>query len=305
MLAFIIPYYKLTFFEATLQSLAYQTDKRFKVYIGDDASPESPAFLLEKYKDQIEFIYTRFETNLGGISLVQHWNRCIAMCKDSDWIMILGDDDVLGENCVSGFYENSDMINGTYNVVRFASCKIDESGKRTSKVFQNPFIESSIDFFFRERRSSLSEYVFNKEKILAAGLKDFPLAWCTDILAVLEVSDFENVYSINDSIVYIRISELSVSGNKNNMKLKTRASVDFLYYMITKKEHYFNLLQKSKIADEMIRMFLNNKKNTRLFIKLSIYFLSNNLFRDYFNFLQSIFLNFKNKFKNRKSYSEI
>ena len=147
----------------------------------------------------------------------------------------------------------------------------------------------------------MSEYVFNKEKILTVGLKNFPLAWCTDILAVLEVSDFENIYSINDSIVYIRISALSISGNKNNMKLKTRASIDFLFYLIIKKEHYFNLLQKSKIADEMIRIFLNNKKNYRLYIKLSFYFLSNNLFRDYINFLQSIFFNFQDKFKNSKS----
>ena len=51
MLAIVIPYFKLTFFEATLQSLANQTDKRFKVYIGDDASPESPIFLLENEEE--------------------------------------------------------------------------------------------------------------------------------------------------------------------------------------------------------------------------------------------------------------
>jgi hypothetical protein len=31
--------------------LANQTDKRFKVYIGDDASPENPASLLEDIKE--------------------------------------------------------------------------------------------------------------------------------------------------------------------------------------------------------------------------------------------------------------
>lgn len=41
MLAIVIPYYKITFFEDTLESLAHQTDKRFKVYIGDDASPKN------------------------------------------------------------------------------------------------------------------------------------------------------------------------------------------------------------------------------------------------------------------------
>jgi len=40
MLAIVVPYYKLTFFEETLKSLKSQTNKKFKVYIGDDASPE-------------------------------------------------------------------------------------------------------------------------------------------------------------------------------------------------------------------------------------------------------------------------
>lgn len=54
MLAIIIPYYKFTFFEATLQSLANQTDQRFKVYIGDDASLwRIMLFYQEKVKDNL------------------------------------------------------------------------------------------------------------------------------------------------------------------------------------------------------------------------------------------------------------
>lgn len=298
MLAIIIPYYKLTFFEETLQSLVNQTDERFKVYIGNDASPEDPSYLLEKYNNRFDFIYHRFESNLGGTSLVKQWERCIALSGNQEWIMILGDDDVLDKNYISEFYRNINKIDETYNVVRFASCNIGEKGERISEVFKSPIVESSIDFFFKERRSSLSEYVFNKEKLLTVGLKKFPLAWCTDILAVLEVSDFENVYSINDSIVYIRISEISISGNKKNKLLKAKASVDFLCYLIIKKRTYFNLFQKNKLLDEMIGIYLNNKKNGMLFIKVSVCFLSNILFRDYFSFLKSIFSSLQNKFKN-------
>ena len=50
MLAIVIPFFKLTFFEETLQSLSTQTDKRFKVYIGDDASPEDCTALLQKFE---------------------------------------------------------------------------------------------------------------------------------------------------------------------------------------------------------------------------------------------------------------
>jgi len=44
MLAIVIPYYKRTFFEETLQSLAKQTDKRFVVYVGDDTNNQLMAF---------------------------------------------------------------------------------------------------------------------------------------------------------------------------------------------------------------------------------------------------------------------
>ena len=73
MLAIIIPYYKHTFFEETLQSLVSQTNKSFKVYIGDDASPENPGILLEKYQGKFDFVYYRFEENLGEKSLTQQW----------------------------------------------------------------------------------------------------------------------------------------------------------------------------------------------------------------------------------------
>ena len=104
MLAIIIPYYKLVFFEETLQSLADQTDERFKVYIGDDASPENPTEIVKQYRGKFDFVYHRFETNLGSISLPQQWERCIALTADEEWIMILGDDDYLGENVVEQFY---------------------------------------------------------------------------------------------------------------------------------------------------------------------------------------------------------
>jgi glycosyltransferase involved in cell wall biosynthesis len=39
-LAIIVPAFRVRFLERTLQSLAAQTDRRFRVYVGDDASPE-------------------------------------------------------------------------------------------------------------------------------------------------------------------------------------------------------------------------------------------------------------------------
>ena len=123
MLAIVIPYYKHTFFEKTLQSLSKQTDKRFKVYIGDDASPENPTALLEKYQGQFNFVYHRFETNLGGTSLAKQWERCIGLSNNEEWIMVLGDDDILGHTVVESFYKNQEIFYQKTNVIRFATKK--------------------------------------------------------------------------------------------------------------------------------------------------------------------------------------
>ncbi|MDR7208955.1 glycosyltransferase family 2 protein [Flavobacterium piscis] len=300
MLAIVVPYYKYTFFETTLKSLANQTNKNFKVYIGDDCSTENPMNLLEKYKSQIDFVYQKFDNNLGKNSLVQHWERCLNLSDAEEWFVILGDDDVLADNYIESFYNNIPIFSQEYNVVRFASCNIDENGKQTSILFQNPVIESSVDFFFKERRSSLSEYVFNKKKASETGFKDFPLAWCTDILAVLEISDFGNVYTINDSIAYIRVSDKSISGNKKLDKLKSQAAFDFLHYLLVLDKEVFNTFQRNELLKEIKGIYINDKKNINFFLRLSNYFVIRFLFQEYFNFLKQIFRSLNKSAKSGK-----
>lgn len=291
MLAIVIPYYKITFFEETLISLANQTDQRFKVYIGDDASLESPNDLLEKFRGKFDFVYHHFKTNLGGISLVRQWNRCLEMTDNEVWVMFLGDDDLLEENVVSEFYRNLNEIDAIANVIRYSTCKIDALGLLTSPQFTHPKIEYSTDFFFRNIRSSLSEYIFRKSKIREIGFKEFPLAWQSDVLAVLEFSDFKNVYSINEAMIYIRITDLSISGKQDNLKLKYKAVFDFYYYLITYRLTCFNSVQKSKLYRHINKSYLNDKKNIIYFLKLSNFYLSKFLFADYCNFLKSIIIN--------------
>jgi glycosyltransferase involved in cell wall biosynthesis len=298
MLAIIIPYFKLAFFDATLQSLANQTDKRFRVFIGDDASPENPSVLLEKYKNKFDFVYHRFEENLGSVSLVQQWDRCIAMTADEEWLMILGDDDVMGDNVVEAFCKNLEEIKSVSNVVRFATCKIDEKGEETSLVYVHPKIEKSTDFFFRGSRSSLSEYVFSKEKVKIIGFKDFPLGWFSDVLAVLEFSNFKEIYTINGAVVNVRISALSISGSQNNLELKSKSTFTFFNYLLSKKSGCFTRLEKLVLLKKMNNSYLNDKKKISWFLKISNIYFMNFFFIDYYHFIKAIFISYlKNNFK--------
>jgi hypothetical protein len=266
MLAIVIPYYKLVFFEETLKSLSGQTDKRFKVYIGNDASPEDPSLLLEQYKDKFDFVYQSFDNNLGSTSLAKHWERCIALIKDEDWIMILGDDDILENTVVASWYNHYHIFNTKSNLIRFASKSLNMNlNGRVSDSFTNPVWEKASDSYFRRfkglTRSSLSEYVFSKKIFQKYGFFDFPLAWHSDDAAWLFFSDHKPVYSINDSNLLIRYSAISISGTQNNQGLKDIASENFYKECIIKK---MDLFSRSQQIDLVLQYEISIKKNRKL-----------------------------------------
>ena len=293
-LAIVIPYYKLSFFEETLLSLQKQTNQQFNVYIGDDASPEDTQEVLEKYKDSFPFQYKRFETNLGRISLVKQWERCLTMVQDEEWIMFLCDDDILGDNCIESFYENLDAINSCEStVVRFATQVIDDKGQPITEIYQHPKVEKAADFLIRKfkggTRSSLSEYIFKKEMIDKIHFKDFPLAWYSDLLAVLEFSNWKQIFTINEAIVYFRLSGLNITSRKDDLTLKNVATFKFYYYLLSNCDIHFSNEGIEKLLDNVERTFLDNKKNVRHWIQLFI------LYVRFFQYKRFLKLSFKVK----------
>lgn len=289
-LAIVIPYYKIDFFKETLDSLANQTNKNFTVYIGNDFSPNSPEDLLENYKDKVNIIYKKFTENLGSKSLVKQWYRCLDLIKDENWIMILGDDDILSENVVELFYsEMSD--NKETNVFRFATQVIDEKNIKTSSVFHHPKEELGFDFLDRklngETRSSLSEYVFKRCEFFKFGIKDFPLAWYSDLLLVVELGIEMPIVSINKGVVFFRNSGVNITSKKDNLIKKNEATFAFYFYLI---QTYKNKISNSFLKVlyfKLEKTILDNKKNVNFWMKtLHLYSING-------KFFQFVFLIFK------------
>lgn len=285
-IAIIIPYYKIDFFEATLSSIANQTDKRFTVYIGNDSSNQDPSSLLEKYVNKFSYVYQKYSTNIGSVSLVKQWDRCVALSKNEKWIMILGDDDILEKNVVEQFYNHLSKFEKKCNVIRFSTVKIDEFGNTISHQYFNPIEESAIDFLFRDARSSLSEYVFRKEQLSNVGFKNFPLAWHSDVLAVLEVSDFNTIFSINEAIVQIRISNKSISGSLDNQNNKLNATFQFYYYLLVFKNNLFTDSQKQILLDKLRNSYFHRKKSVINFLRISYLHICFFSLKEYVNFLK-------------------
>lgn len=283
MLAIIIPYYKFTFFEETLESLAKQTDKRFKVYIGDDASPENPLDLLNKYQGKFDFTYQRFDKNLGGTSLVKQWERCISLSSNEEWLMILGDDDFLGEIVVELWYKNFELFNKKSNVIRFASKMIVQETNKLTKTFTHPIWEIATDSFYRKfehlTRSSLSEYIFSRESFLKFGFYDYPLAWNSDDRAWLDFSSDKPIFTINECVVFVRLSELNISGKQDNNEAKSLSVISFYRFLILKKLKFYTFPQQERIL-----RFYESEINKQRNLKQSEWFFLFYFYLKYFNF---------------------
>ena len=255
-LAIVIPYYKMVFFKETLKSVASQTDKRFTLYIGNDASPDDPFPLIEKYFPDGNYHYFDYKENLGGKNLAMQWERILENVKE-EWFQILGDDDVISENFVEEFYKNLAEINqNNCNVVKFSQCWINENGERITDFTEYDQLINPADNIgykiMKAQRSSLSEHIFRKKQYLKFNFKKFPLAWATDDVAVLEFSERKNIYFIKHSKVFVRVSNENISGRSDNQLEKKNAKIASEKYLI--KKHYKNLTKESllKIINNQI-----------------------------------------------------
>lgn len=276
-LAIIIPYFKIDFFEKTLASLAQQTDQRFQVYIGDDASPVPPTELLEKYQGKFNVTYKRFKDNLGSVSLVKQWERCIAMMQDEEWFMILGDDDFLSVYYVEEFYKHLELVEkNNINVIKYASLEIDEKGDVQKIKKEEPLIKSSIEHFFdkfvHEGRSSLSEHTFRKSAYKKYGFLEMPLAWHSDDWAQLRFSDFGNILFIKEAQCFISVSSASISGSVDNIRTKQLSSKIFFEALSKnmqefKGEHLKQLIDLIEWAEQQKNIHIEIKNKARWYYK--------------------------------------
>ena len=252
-LTIIIPYYKITFFKETLQSLERQTCKNFRLFIGNDASPENPESLIKETLKTTAFNYKEYTENFGSQNLVKQWERCIQDCEVTDWFHILGDDDTISENFVAEFYTNLPEIEkNKSNVIKFSQRWIDEYGKPFKEYSVQPKLLSALENwkekYIKEQRSSLSEHIFRKSAYKQVKFKHFPLAWGTDDLAVFQIAGDVPVYFISDAKVEVRISSESISGSGELYLEKQRHAIAFDTYFINKYHHQ---LPKEFISDKI------------------------------------------------------
>jgi hypothetical protein len=230
-LAIVVPFFKIYYLEKLLISLIGQTDKRFNLYISDDASPHDIRSLIEKYDNFLTITYKRFEENLGSLNLVKHWHRSISLTQGEKWIWLFGDDDFMDDSCVKDFYSNVNDINQVY---RFSTQCINSQGRNIKKSQFVKFHQTRSDYLrdrlLEKHRVSLSECIFSRASFDSVeGFMEMPLAWSSDVVAWYMFSGETGIRGINASRVYLRTSVFNISSRRDNLDQK-RFAMDNIFY---------------------------------------------------------------------------
>lgn len=248
-LAIVIPVYKSTYLEQTIESISAQTSKEFTLYIGDDCSPYDIKSIVNKYVGRIDLHYTCFDTNLGGKDLVAQWERCIDLTQGEPWIWLFGDDDLMLPNCVETVLKAIDS-NTDENLYRFDVNVIDSNNNILRKV--NFSSKLSCEDFYKNHIngkicSFVVEFIFNRKHFLAKGrFQNFDLAWGTDVATWLKLSREKGILTLPEGNVLWRASGENITTIENKYiierKLKSSISV-YSYYskFWGGKYHYRNL----------------------------------------------------------------
>ena len=237
-LAITIPYYKIGHFKEVLEALAQQTNQNFNVYIGDDSSPDSPLELINVYKDKLDISYTKFESNLGGISLTKQWDRTAYLNEGEEWLWVLPDDDIPSPNCVEEFYKALPKAK-KYNVKLFRMSLnfIDGDGMITAEFEHNdPTIEDNLAFYNRvirgEASSSLGDNIFHRQSFEdSGGFVEFPKAWGADHATVLNVATGGTLYFMENASLSFRMSGENISSDSSDGVTKMRSRIQFVKWL--------------------------------------------------------------------------
>ena len=268
-LAIVIPAYKGLFLRHTLESIARQTDKRFTVYVGDDASPDNIKQICDDFTDRFDLVYTRFNENLGHKSLVAQWNRCIELSSEP-WIWLFCDDDVMEPVCVEMFYKTLEAAEDKYTVLRFNTLTINDEGEVTRVNPPHPLKEKGIHFIYHrlrdERLSYVSEYIFARQAYIEnSGMVDFPIAWCSDDASWLTFTGDKEILTIQDAKVLWRRGAYNITPSaEKHQTFRIEASYEFVKWLddfseknVDSNEGLKDLLLKENARNWFLRQIRN------------------------------------------------
>lgn len=236
-LAIVVPAYKVAYLAQTFECIAQQHCRDFNLYVFDDASHASIKQLYDKYFGTwSNAMFHRFDQNMGEADLVGHWNRCLELVGDEDWVWLFSDDDLMSADCVEVIKATLQQSEAqSCDVLRFPIQLIDEEGRNIGSpaVFEHNY--TSAEFLsvrsYGKVWSALQEFVFRRSKLTeVGGLVNFDLAWWSDVATVGLVAEPGRIYQMRQGVVSWRKGQANITVRNSDDILRRKYDATIKYY---------------------------------------------------------------------------
>ena len=230
---FLLPAYKAQYLEKTLLSIKKQSFKDFNVIVSDDCSPEDiEGIYVRIVGDDSRFVFRRNKENIGGKSLVAHWNLLVDSCN-TEFCVMASDDDMYD----STFLEEIDKLTTLYpnvDLFRGRTKIIGENDELQLNDQIYPEVMDQAHFFyvcFSNSFISCEPNYCYRTKVLKAngGYIDFPSAWFSDDATHLLMAK-NGCATTRDVVFGFRNSGISISNTwmkPDDARKKVEASLAF------------------------------------------------------------------------------
>ena len=238
---FLLPAYKVRFFDEALHSILFQSYKDFEVIVSDDCSPENLKQVVDKYNDP-RVKYHRNEFNIGAENLVNHWNLLLNL-TEANYIIMASDDDIYDTN----YLESIDNLISSFPNVKIFRPRVRKIDTDGNTIFEENAIANHLNLNdYLDLWSTLNistgipYYVFDRKSLLMnGGFVHFPYAWFSDDATVIKQASIGGI-AVTDNILFsFRCSPFSISssGNVHSVKEKFYAAEQFYNFVTNIKEN--------------------------------------------------------------------
>lgn len=241
---FLLPAYKAKYFEEALRSIKAQTYRDFRVLVSDDYSPEDLKPIFGRVcGDDPRFTFRRNDENMGGKSLVAHWNILVGIC-DTEWLIMASDDDVYEPE----FLSEIDKLQSKYSQVDLVRARVQSIDENSCVDFvEKEMAEhlSAIAFVARFYEQGIIPCIANycyRTKTLQekGGFVDFPAAWFTDDATNFAMAE-HGIAVTRQPLFGFRHSGINISsqwGQAQDSKRKVAATYKFYDWMKTYMQQF-------------------------------------------------------------------
>lgn len=231
MVTIAIPAYKKTYLSEAIKSVLNQTYQNIELLIVDDHSPNDIKSIINSFQDKRIKYYKNTE-NIGRNSPVRNWNKCLEYAQ-GEYFVLLCDDDVLYPT----FVEELLKLTIKYpdcNVFHSPKCFIDETGNVLQEEELWPEWECLTDFYEQKKNHkrfhTISEFLYRTNHIKAIKYIEFPVAWGSDDISIINFAKEGGIASINKRLAAFRVNNEHISKNDTHLYEKAKARIlNFLW----------------------------------------------------------------------------